>query len=587
MVRIGPIAALALAALAVVVPRADAHATLESTTPERGAALTEPPREVVLRFSEPVEIAFGAVRVFDGAGKELATGEAFHPGGARSAVAVKLPPDLAAGGYTATFRVVSADSHPISGGFTFGVGADAAAPATEVADLLEGQDAGPVTSVAFSVVRALQYGAIALGLGVLAVVLAAWLPALRANAGWDGADAAFAARTELVLLAAAVAGTATALLGLVMQTAVAGGTSFWSAVGDTGTILETRFGTVWGLGAVAWAVVLVGVTIARVPAHARRPRIAGGSAAVGAEPSRVQSRRALLIPGAALLALALLPGLGGHAGTQEPVAVLLPANVVHVLAASAWIGGIATLVLALPAATRRLEEGERTRLLAAVLGRFSTVALIAVAALLAGGIAQSLLQLGAVDDLLDTAFGRAVLVKSALLAGLLALGWLNRRRILPALDRGGPPGRAGLLLRRSLRAEVALGVAALAATGALAGYTPPVAQSAGPFSGSADMGPARAELTVDPARAGPNEAHLYLFARANGNQYDATRELTITAALPERRIDPIRLRARKAGPGHYVVTAAPLAPPGDWEIEVAARITEFDELHAQFTVPIE
>jgi copper transport protein len=299
----------------------------------------------------------------------------------------------------------------------------------------------------------------------------------------------------------------------------------------------------------------------------------------------------LALVGIPLLALALLPGLGGHAGTQEPVAVLLPANALHVLAASAWIGGLATLVLALPSATRRLDEGDRTRLLSAVLGRFSTLALAAVAALLAGGILQSLLELDAVDDLWESAFGRAILVKAALVTALLALGTLNRRRLLPALrraqDERASPGRAGLLLRRSLRIEVALGVAALAVTGALAGYTPATAETAGPFSASADVGPARAELTVDPARAGPNEAHLYLFARADGRQYDATRELTVTAALPDRGIAPIRLSSRKAGPGHYVISGAPLAPAGDWSLEVAARITEFDELRTTFTVPID
>ena len=585
MVRLVAAVALALAVLGGLAARAEAHATLESTTPERGAALERPPGEVVLRFSEPVEVAFGAVRVFDADGKQVEQGDAYHPDGERSAVAVRLPADLERGGYTVTFRVISADSHPISGGFTFGIGAGAAAPATEVADLLAGQDAGPVTSVAFAVVRAVQFGAIALGLGVLAVLLAAWLPALRSNGAWDGAAAAFRGRTELLLLAAAAAGVTSALLGLVLQTAVAGGTSFWSALGETGTILETRFGVVWGLGAVAWAFVLIAVTMARATAQRRVPRIAGGAAAAPRE--AVATPGFLVLAAPALLALALLPGLGGHAGTQEPVAVLLPANVLHVLAAGAWIGGIATLVLALPAATRRLEPDERTRLLAAVLGRFSTLALVSVAALLAGGILQSVLQLGAVDDLVDTSFGRAILVKVALVCGLLALGWLNRRRILPALDRPGPPGRPGLLLRRSLRAEVALGAAALAATGALAGYTPATAQTSGPFSGSADIGPARAELTVDPARAGPNEAHLYLFSRDDGSQYDATRELTVTAALPERGIEPIRLRARKAGPGHYVVTAAPLSPAGDWELEIAARITEFDELRTTFNVPVE
>jgi copper transport protein len=144
-----------------------------------------------------------------------------------------------------------------------------------------------------------------------------------------------------------------------------------------------------------------------------------------------------------------------------------------------------------------------------------------------------------------------------------------------------------VLLRRTLRAEVALGAAALAVTGALAGYAPATAQTAGPFSGSADLGPARAELTVEPARAGANEIHVYLFRRSDGRQYDAPKELRLEASLPARGIEPIRLEARKAGPGHYVVGAAPLAPPGDWRLELVARISDFDELRTTYTVPIE
>lgn len=117
------------------------------------------------------------------------------------------------------------------------------------------------------------------------------------------------------------------------------------------------------------------------------------------------------------------------------------------LGASAWIGGIAALVLALPAATRAVGAEARTPLLAATMGRFSTIALAGVAALLTGGILQSLLQLDAIANLIATAFGRAILGKLGLVLALLGLGALNRRRILPALDRaaaeGASPGRAG------------------------------------------------------------------------------------------------------------------------------------------------
>ena len=109
-----------------------------------------------------------------------------------------------------------------------------------------------------------------------------------------------------------------------------------------------------------------------------------------------------------------------------------------------------------------------------------------------------------------------MLVKVVLFAAIVALGWVNRRRLLPALsDAAGDPRRAGVLLRRTLRAELLIGVAALAVTGALAGYAPSIAEGTGPFSADADIGPARLELTVDPARVGPNEVHVYLFDRAS------------------------------------------------------------------------
>ena len=104
---------------------------------------------------------------------------------------------------------------------------------------------------------------------------------------------------------------------------------------------------------------------------------------------------------------------------------------------------------------------------------------------------------------------------------------------------------------------------------------------------SADIGPARAELTVDPARPGANETHLYFFDRANGRQWDDAKEVTVFAELPGRDIAPIELTARKAGPGHYVIEGATLAPAGDWQLDVAARVTEFDEFHTTFEVPIQ
>ncbi len=119
-----------------------------------------------------------------------------------------------------------------------------------------------------------------------------------------------------------------------------------------------------------------------------------------------------------------------------------------------------------------------------MLTRFSMLALVAVAVLLAAGVVQSLQELRAPGDLLGIAFGRAVAAKIALGLALVACGAVNRRRTIPALRRaaadGVPDERTGRLLRRTLRAELVLGVAALAISGALAGYRPTRPAAAAP-----------------------------------------------------------------------------------------------------------
>ncbi len=545
--------AVALAALALLPATAGAHALLNGTTPERGARLDAPPEQVTLRFSEPVEAEFGAVRVFDSSGQEVQAGRTFHPEDRSSEIAVRLRDGLGEDGYTVTYRVISADSHPISGGFVFVVG-DAAAPSTTVGELLGDAETGSVTGTAFGVARATQFAAIALGLGTAIFTLLCWIPGVAGRA-----QAAFSRRVRTLLLVAAAAGAVSAAAGIVFQAAVAAGTTFWDAPSAVGEVLGTRFGVFWAAGFVAWLLV----------------------AALAARP------KAAIVP---LLALAALPALGGHASVQPPVALLLPMNVLHVLAMSAWLGGVAALVFAVRAATSQLDAEERTRLLATVVARFSALAGVAIAVLLATGIVQGIVEVRTIPNLFDTAFGRAVLVKLVIFAGIVALGAINRRRLLPALRRaaadGTSPGRTGLLLRRTLRAELALGVAALAATGALAGYAPSIAEGTGPYSTTADIGPARMEMTVDPARVGPNEMHVYLFDRGDGSQYDETEELTVTAELPEKAIDKIELEATKAGPGHYVMSGAALGVAGDWTIEVAARVSDFDEYRTEVEVPI-
>ena len=330
-----------------------------------------------------------------------------------------------------------------------------------------------------------------------------------------------------------------------------------------GDVIGTRFGTVWCLRLAAF--VLLGTLIA-LPALGSR-----------------------LVAVALAGFLCLTPALAGHASTVDPTALLVPANFLHVSAMSIWVGGVITLLIAVPAATRPLPAPERTPLLAGAVSRFSTVAIFAVAALVASGIAQAIPALESLSDLTNTAFGRALLAKGVLLVLLLMLGAWNRQRARPRLAqlsaRGEAPGETGKLLRRSLRGEALLMVTVLGVTAALVSYPPP-SSARGPFAGTADLGPARMELTVDPARPGTNEMHIYLFRRSDGSQYDRVKELRVSASLPDKQIGPLQLRADKAGPGHYVIRRAAIAPAGDWRLEFDARVSKFDAYRAEVKAPI-
>jgi copper transport protein len=590
---------LALAGLAVLAPAAGAHAILEATSPPSRAQLVNPPAEVSFRFSEPVTATPAAVKVFDAHGQEIQRGVAFHPGRRAPEVAVRVPFNLPDGGYTATYHVISADSHPIEGGLTFKLGRGASGRAS-VGALLRAQTTGTVTATALSAVRALQYAAIALGLGTIIFLLACWVPGLSATAGgdpaWAAASAAFASRARGLLLLAALAGALSALLALVLLAAEIEGTSFWTAARGQGgaDVLGTRFGAVWAAGVGTW--LAVGVAVVTLPSAvpALRPASVGATGLAlrrGELPLRV-----LAVP---LLALSLLPALTGHASVESPVVVLLPANVAHVIAMAAWLGGIAVLVLAFRAATARLQDLDRTRLLVAVVSRFSRLAGIAIAVLLLSGIVQGVVEVASIRALTETAFGRAVLLKILAFAAIVTLGWLNRSRSLPALrHEGGTSTRTVLLLRRALTAELALGIAVLGVTGALAGYAPsrtgpavrPTAVTATapapgrPIIREVFLGPAHVKMRIAPARAGIVNVDLRVFDHAL-QPFTHAKELKITAALPAKRIPALELRTRAAGPSHYAA-AGTLGIAGTWRLTVTLRVSKFDEYTSRVSVPI-
>src|SRR5437763_5263258 len=236
--------------LAIVVSTAGpaaAHAVLLRTDPSPQTTVKTSPAEVRLVFSEAVEVAFGAVRVFDVEGKRVDKGQIRTENGRREVV---VPAALPGGTYTVTWRVVSADGHPVHGGFQFYVGA----PSTISAVAIKGDSgAGRVVGWGYGAVRFLFYAALLTLIGSVAVRRFVWTPAVRA-AGLGDSPAAerFRRRFQRALPWAwgvlAVAWLAT----LVFQAASISGLGLWQSAkpGVLADVLRTGFGHSWvaGLG---------------------------------------------------------------------------------------------------------------------------------------------------------------------------------------------------------------------------------------------------------------------------------------------------------------------------------------------------
>jgi copper transport protein len=568
--------------------RALAHAQLLGTSPASGSTVAVQPVEVIFKFNQAVGDTLGAVRVYDAQGNEVDNLAVSHSEGQQRWMGVGLKAHLPAGTYTATYRVISADTHIVYGGMVFNIGRPGAAPRFTVAGLINRNKSGEVTTLAFGVVRFADYVSIALMLGGLAFLGVAWLPGLAAVAGakpaWQAASRAFARRYQMVVLVAIVLGVLASGLGFLLQGASAAGVSLWASlkVAILENTLNSRFGQVWGARAIDW--LLLGALMAASRAARREPipvlrPVTLGSDGLALDP--LPPRWALALVGAGSLYLAVTPALSGHASVQSPVWAFFPSDTLHVLAASVWVGGVACLLLVLPAATRQLEPSECSRLLLATLTRFSPLALAAVITIALTGVLQAYIDVHSLDGLLHTTYGALIIAKTTLLLGLISLGWVNRARVIPALRRivstGASPGGIGMLARRTLRGESLLMLCVFGVTAALITYAPPIDAGWGPYSTSTTLGPAELEMTVEPARVGLNTVHLYLIDAKTGTQFAQTKELTVTARLPAKGIGPLPLRASLAGPGHYILSSAQLTPGGTWELQLTDRVSEFQE----------
>jgi copper transport protein len=528
---------------------ASAHATLEQAKPSDGSRLKLAPKTVTLTFDENVGLGTaGYVHVTDKDGNRVDAKAAYHPGGDGQQVADDLRDSLGDGTYTVSWRVVSADSHPVAGTLRFVVGSG---PLVATSAGGGGATVDHVTSATFEIVRWLSYAGFAL-LGGSWLLLTVW------PAGRDDV------RARRLVGGGWLISVLGGVLALLLQGPYAAGTSLahvadWSLLDGT---LHSNFGQLLSL-----RLVLLGL-VAVLLGRAMQPDAVewiedGGRWFDGAR--RVEL---FLWPAAAAVA-ATFSGVG-HPDTTNPRWLSIILDALHVLAMSAWLGG---LVLLLVAILPRQEAEE----LHAVLPVFSKVAFLAVGTLAITGTYAAWRGIGAWDAVFGTTYGWLVVAKVALFLGLLAVGNLSRRLVLRRATLDGATRRLG----RAVTVEAMIGLVVLGFTAVLVsqprGTEALAADDRKPITASASLGGGRSiTLTLDPGVHGSVNAEVELSSPAQS--------VTVTATEKAKQLGPIPLKLTAEGRTLYSATGVGLPVSGRWEFDFVVTRSKFDAVTTDITI---
>ena len=557
-------------------PPASAHASLVETTPIDGQQLDAPPEQVTLTFNEPIIAPTGGLRVYDGAGERVDAG--IQRELTTDTVAVELTEDLSSGAaYVATYRVVSEDGHVIRGAFVFDVGDGPDLDDDTLAALFGG---GGDTALAFVV----GLGRAAGYLGAFVLVGAVLWLRLVARREDDRDEALRWARHGAWLALGAT------LFAVPLQAMLSSGLGV-AAIANGSLLAETVTGSVGMAAALRLLALAASLLLLRRPAW-----LLGASA---------------VVLGSFLI--------DGHTRTVEPAWVMFAGDAAHLVAASAWLGGLVLLLLAL----RRRRSADDPVGAAALVAGFSRVATCAIVVVTVAGLAMSWANVRAVRALTTTEYGWTLLVKVGLVALVGFVGAYNHRRLVPAVQRLVPVPAGGSAdvdgatavveddqrrreaaadlvdhqghaawarLRTTVRFELIVLVVVLAVTAFLVNLRP-AAEEAG-ISGAFDAyvqvnDELSVNLVVDPNRAGANEIHLYVLDDTGRPlRSDDLDSLQLEFELPERDIGPIVREPFVAGPGHWQVNGNDLALPGAWEIAAVLNVDRFTQERVSITVVV-
>ncbi len=537
-----------------------AHATLVKAEPADGAVIAQAPASLRLTFNEPVSPL--AIRLIGPGGGTVALGEI---GAADAKLNIAVPP-LGTGTHVLSWRVISADGHPVGGSLVFSIGAPSAHPQEDALQI-----ADPGVRVALWAAKVAIYLGLFVGIG--GAFFRAWIGAnpsgrpresgdpdfvaldsrLRGNdhsvlRGASGMDIA-APTAEPFVIAALIAG----LLAVPLSVGLQGLDALDLALREIAraSVWETGLDTAYGLTAIAAAFALFAALFSFA---APTPRIA----------------RALSL--FALVGVGLALALSGHASNAAPRIVSRPAVFVHAVCVTFWAGSL----LPLMATLRASPPGD------APLRRFSRAIPVPLALLAMSGAWLAIVQLGHVDALWTTGYGRVLAAKLSAVAVLLVLAAANRYWLVPRFAAQG--ATAARPLRMSIAAEFVIVLAILALV-ALWRFTPPPRSLAAATTVSVHIHGEKAMAQIEIERDRADSASARIQVLDGAFRPLAAKEVTLVLANPAAGIEPLRRAAARAeGEASWRVDDLRIPVGGRWTLRVEVLITDFDKAMLEDTV---
>jgi copper transport protein len=543
-----------------------AHANLDSADPAPDSVLEEAPTRVVISFTEPLEPSFSEIRVLDSSGARVDNGDSTVDANNPVVMSVSLPP-LEDGTYTVGWKNVSTvDGHRVRGSFTFSVGA----PSEEMA-VVDGHEALFHSPVEPFVGWALFLGVLLL-VGAFSFELLVAGPVLGSRPSGDRLRRLWALHSTR--LRAAALGLLVLASGaqLALQASAIHEDTILSAFpGPMVTVLaETDWGRLW-----IWRAGLAAAIAGLMVAQARWP---------GRE------------PGLAVLSLCLGVGLlatlslTSHAAATAGIRAWALANdLLHMVAASVWVGGLAALLLLAAIALTTLAGPQSRRVLAAAVPRFSVLAGLSVATLVVTGIYSAWAQVTIVEALASP-YGAALMAKIALVLGLLLLGAVNLLWIRPRLALNDSAAR---WLRRLVAAEVVIAVLVVLVVGFLTALEPArqVASREGlgvpdsiEFTASAEG--ADVALRIEPGTVGLNRFEVSLADRL-GEPIDNASDVSVRISYLDDDLGENILQAAPVGGGVYVAEEGRFSIAGAWQAELVVRRPDAFDARTGFRFEVE